>query len=411
MSLRFSLYGFLKNQRYYEPFLILFFLDQGLTYFQIGLLVAFRELLINLLEVPSGVAADLYGRRRSMISAWLTYLVAFAVFAVGHSLAHFVLAMACLALADAFRSGTHKAMIFDWLASQGRQGEKASFYGKTRSWSQIGSAVSVLIAAGIVLGSADYRSVFLASMIPYGLGLVNFFGYPKFLDGERRTSVSWAAVWHHLRQAFVGCWQVKPLRRLLAESMVQRGTYGAVKNYLQPLLEQAALAIPLFVGWQHRGRTALWVAIVYCVLHLGSAGASRQAHRLEGLGGGPGPTSRKIWWATVAVYVVLVPSLAGVWEAVAIGGFIALALLQNVWKPLFMARVDEASEPQLGATLFSIDSQTKSLFLVLAAPLLGWAVDQWGLVALAWFGCALALLGRGLVAKGPGAARESTPRA
>jgi hypothetical protein len=31
MLFRFSLYGFLKNQQYYDPFLILAFLDKGLS--------------------------------------------------------------------------------------------------------------------------------------------------------------------------------------------------------------------------------------------------------------------------------------------------------------------------------------------------------------------------------------------
>ena len=39
MLLRFSLYGFLKNQRYFEPFLILAYLQLGLSFFEIGLLI------------------------------------------------------------------------------------------------------------------------------------------------------------------------------------------------------------------------------------------------------------------------------------------------------------------------------------------------------------------------------------
>ena len=61
---RFSLYGFLKNQRYFEPFIILFFLDQGLSFTLIGVLVAIREFSTNLMEIPSGALADLYGRRQ-----------------------------------------------------------------------------------------------------------------------------------------------------------------------------------------------------------------------------------------------------------------------------------------------------------------------------------------------------------
>jgi len=51
---RFCLYGFLKNQRYFEPFILLAFLEKGLSFFVIGLLFGFRELCINLFEIPSG---------------------------------------------------------------------------------------------------------------------------------------------------------------------------------------------------------------------------------------------------------------------------------------------------------------------------------------------------------------------
>ena len=81
MLFRFSLYGFLKNQRYYEPFLILAFREKGLSFFQIGLLIGFREICINLFEVPSGALADLYGRRRAMILSFSAYILSFLLLA------------------------------------------------------------------------------------------------------------------------------------------------------------------------------------------------------------------------------------------------------------------------------------------------------------------------------------------
>ena len=62
MIVRFSLYGFLKNQRYFEPFLLLALIQMGLSFFDIGLLIAFRELATNVMEIPSGAIADLYGQ-------------------------------------------------------------------------------------------------------------------------------------------------------------------------------------------------------------------------------------------------------------------------------------------------------------------------------------------------------------
>lgn len=402
MTFRFCLYGFLKNQRYYEPFLILFLMEKGLSFLWIGLLIAWQELWIQILEVPSGALADLYGRRRSMIFAWCIYLLAFGVFALADSIWGLAMAMASLATADAFRSGTHKAMIFDWLKSQGRQGEKARFYGMTRSWSQIGSAVSVCIAAAIVVLAQRYEPVFWWAMVPYALGLLNFFGYPAMLDGVAKSKAR-LKVLDHLKRAFAACWRERPLRLLLAESMLQRGHHSAVKPYLQPLLEQSAQLLPLALGLAvlgDPGRTALLVALVYGVLHLASALASRQAHRLQSLAGGPDATARYIAVLTLGLFLVLTTALwlgsgdlaatAGgkmvLAVSVAVGVFVVLALLQNLWKPLFIARVDDTSQADMGATLFSIDSQTKSLFLIWAAPLLGWLVDALGLVAVGGFG-------------------------
>ena len=130
MLTRFSLYGFLKNQQYYEYFLLLAFRQMGLSYFFIGLLIAFREIMINLMEIPTGAIADLWGRRKSMVLSFTSYIVSFAIFglsgtaALKGNLSQHVLipllfaAMVFFAIGDAFRTGTHKAMIFMWLPSK-----------------------------------------------------------------------------------------------------------------------------------------------------------------------------------------------------------------------------------------------------------------------------------------------------
>ena len=119
MIRRFSLYGFLKNQRYFEPFIILFFLQQGLSFTEIGFLIAFRELIINLMEIPSGAIADLFGRRRSMMLSFTSYIASFAIFGFSQVYWHFFIAMFFFAIGEAFRTGTHKAMIFTSHADYG----------------------------------------------------------------------------------------------------------------------------------------------------------------------------------------------------------------------------------------------------------------------------------------------------
>lgn len=46
---------------------MLFFLDIGLSFVQIGTLYAAREIMVNLVEIPSGLVADTLGRRYTMV--------------------------------------------------------------------------------------------------------------------------------------------------------------------------------------------------------------------------------------------------------------------------------------------------------------------------------------------------------
>ena len=74
---KFCAYGFLKNLRFFEPFLILFFLEGNLSYLQIGVIYTIREVIRNIFEIPSGLAADVLGRRRTMITSFSLYIISF----------------------------------------------------------------------------------------------------------------------------------------------------------------------------------------------------------------------------------------------------------------------------------------------------------------------------------------------
>ena len=378
MLFRFSLYGFLKNQRYYENFLYLAFLEKGLSYFAIGILIGFREVCTNLFEIPSGAIADLYGRRRAMIFSFSAYIASFIIFAVSESLFPLFAAMFFYGLGDAFRSGTHKAMIFDWLRLQGRSDEKTKVYGFTRSWSQMGSAVSVLIAGALVFYSGNFVDIFYFSIIPYAMNIVNFFGYPARLDGDRQSEFSLKAVARMLGSALKQSVQFPPLRRLVFEGMGFEGMYKASKDFLQPILKQTAIALPLLLVLDESKRTALLVAGVYFVLYLLSSFASRNSHQVSDWRGSDEGAARFMWWIDLALFALLIPALWFNWHPAIIGLFVALAILQNFWRPGLISRFNAQSTPEMSATILSIEAQSKSLATIILAPLLGLLVDSVG---------------------------------
>ena len=181
---KFCGYGFLKNLKFFESFLILFYLEKGLSFFEIGALYSIQQITINIFGIPSGIFADAIGRRRTMIYSFIAYIISFIVFYFSNTYPLFIVAILFFAFGDSFRTGTHKAMIFEYIKSKGWADQKVHYYGHTRSWSQRGSALSSIIAACIVFYSGSYRYIFLFATIPYLLDLILVSSYPKELDGK-----------------------------------------------------------------------------------------------------------------------------------------------------------------------------------------------------------------------------------
>lgn len=376
MIFRFSLYGFLKNQRYFEPFMMLFLLGGGNSFTTVGFLVGFRELCVNAMNIPAGAIADLYGRKRCMLASYLAYMAAFAIFACGSTrLPMLFAAVFCFGVGEAFREGTHKSMIFTWLRLNGRLDEKTRVYGYTRSWSKIGSAVSIPIATAIAFWSGDLNLLFLAAVVPYAIGFIALCTYPSELDGERRSDVRIGQVFAHMRETIVSSVRTRGLRRLMLESMGFEGFFDVLKDYLQPILKAMVLGLPLLLALGDDRRGILLIGAVYCCLHLGSAWSSRQAHRLSARLGGDDGASLAMWWILVAVYLAMLPCLALGWHLPVIGLFFVLYLLQSAWRPLIISRFDAYSPESHGTSVLSVESQSQTFAKMLLAPLLGWLVD------------------------------------
>lgn len=388
---RFSLYGFLKNQQYYDYFLLLAFRQMGLSYFAIGLLIAFREIMLNILEIPTGGVADLCGRRSSMIFSFAAYIVSFIIFgssgtaATEFSLSQIVLipllfsAMFFYAIGDAFRTGTHKALIFTWLRSQGRGGELTKVYGYTRSWSKIGSAVSVILACFFVFVTSNFFYVFFFAIIPYVLNIINFMGYPKEIDCNIEGKTSVGDIINHLKETLSVSVKQVGLRRLVLESMGFEGFFKASKDYLQPILMAAALPLTaaLFTDIQlsDEQKSIFMIGPVFFLLFIMSALASRNAYRLVSKSGHEEKTARHLWGLNLLIFLGLLPAMYYGIYWIMITGFVVLYVVQNLWRPVLISRFYAHSEEAKGATVLSIESQAKSLSTMIIAPVLGLAID------------------------------------
>lgn len=374
---KFSAYGFLKNLRFFEPFMVLFLLEQDISFLHVGTLYAMREIAVNVLEVPTGAIADALGRRRTMIASFTSYLLSFAAFWFGTSMAHFVAAMLLFSFGEAFRTGTHKAMIFTYLRLRDLSRHGNDYYGHTRSWSQAGSAVSALIAAAIVFGSGSYRSVFLFSMIPYVLDLLLMISYPAELDGRvggfnlKKVGETFRALVAGLRETA----RRPGATRSVVSAAVYAGVFKGSKDYLQPMIAALALSVPLVTGLQSERREALFIGVTYSVIYLLTSFASRGSATVAArLRSPPRALNLELLVGIVVAAGAGLTRWLG-WPVVPVVLFMAMYIIQNFRQPVGVACVSGRVPESVLATVLSAESQLQSLFAAVVAFVIG-AVAQ-----------------------------------
>ncbi len=380
---RFSLYGFLKNLRFFEPFILLIFRDNGLTFFQIGLLYSIRDMTNYLTEIPTGFIADVFGRRRSMVFAFAAYILSFIIFYAFSDFYLSAIAMVLFGLGESFRSGTHKALILEYLNIQDMLDTKVAYYGSTRAASQLGSAFNSLVAAALLFFTGDYKTMFLASTIPYVIDLINLATYPKMLDGElskfERGTLS-AQVKGTLK-TFIDIFKDGHAMRSIFNSAVFTALYKTTKDYLQPILESLALSLPLFLLLDDVKRSGLVVGVVYFVVYLMTSYASRSSDRVSQRF--HDLASAINWTFLAGVGFLFIAGLAARldWVIISVLVFLGFYMLQNVRKPMNVAFISDQISQNVMASGLSFEAQITTILVAVFAPLMGALADSYGVGA------------------------------
>ncbi|MDD5744484.1 MAG: MFS transporter [Mesotoga sp.] len=385
---RFAAYGFLKNLRFFDPFLILFFREMGLSFLEIGTLISVREIATNILELPTGFIADLYGRRMSMVLSMVSYLASFMVFYLFPNFFVYMIAMVAFAFGEAFRTGTHKAMILEYLRLNDMIDIKVDYYGATRAASQMGSAVNALIAAFLVFYSGSYRIVFLASVIPYLLNLVNLSTYPKNLDGELKTSQK-----SETFRAFFGIFKNRDSFRGVLNSSLYDAFFKVVQEYLQPILKAMALGMPVMVPLNPDQRTAVLVGTVYFIIYFATSYASKNAGNVSKKFGNEARALNYSYLlgAVLIIFSGLFQRLGIQLAAVAV--FFLLFVLENFRRPVNISYISDTIDHKTMASGLSVESQLKTLLMAILAPVIGFLADRLGVgLALILAGLLMAAL-------------------
>lgn len=347
-----------------------------MNYSQIGLIYAAREITTNVLEVPSGILADVYGRKRSLLLAFLVYIIAFFAFYFSANFFLLLVAMMLVGIGDAFRSGTHKGMIMDYLRLMGWEAQKVNYYGHTRSWSQMGSAISALIAGLTVFYSSNYRIIYLISITPYLLNFINIYTYPAQLDRPLKQKKK---DWKGLRKVVGDLWLVlrqRSVLRIVNSAALHSAYLKTVKDYIQPLMVGLVMVLPFLSQLEEESRNGLVVGLIYFFIFLMTSWASRNAGRIH---------AKAV--SNIQTKTLLLGFFAGIvsgglfyleFQVLSLLFFVAIYIVENLRKPILTGFLADGVPNEILTSVISAQSSYQTLMTATLSIALGVLADSFG---------------------------------
>lgn len=373
---KFCLYGFLKNLKFFEPYLLIYLMSKNISLLEIGFLMTIRELVVNILEIPSGFIADFCGRKKELYLCFAFYIISFILFFYTNSFTTAIFAMIFFGCGEAFRSGSHKAMIYTYLDHKGWTSEKVFTYGRTRSVALVGSAISSILGIILIILAPTTGHIFLFSAIPYALDFLLITTYPSFLDvGDKKQG---GKVSSEIKLFFQNLKENTSLKQLLCQEGLTESCLSYGKDFLQPLLEFTLISsgFVVIVSISAEDNLNILLGIAYAAVNLLSSFAAKNAHLTKKIAS----NSQSLRYIQGLLFLLFV-GLAVVTNIIALVILLYLFVfsLQSVRKPLFLEEIDSCIQKEHRATVLSISAQMKSLCLMIFAPFFGYLADFYGI--------------------------------
>ncbi|MBI9009853.1 MAG: MFS transporter [Tenericutes bacterium] len=371
---KFGMYGFLKNLRFFEPYLLYYLtIISGLTLLQVGFLYSIREIIIYIFEIPSGVIADRFGKKTELVFCFMFYILSFILFYLASSYFMFILAMVSFGLGEAFRSGTHKAMIMQYLDLNKIDAPKSKIYGQTRSMSMIGSMTMSLISVVFIIWLPEVRILFLLSIIPYLLDMLLIISYPKYMNERRDEAFKLKPFLKENYRAVKYSLTDKKVRSLLVQASTYQAAFKSIKDYIQPIIITLTSTVILFSAFSLEENLEIYIGVIYAVIFLFSSVASRHAHIVVKKFKNK-TIINLMWLFTGFVMIFLSFFLSNIY--IIFTSFLIFYIFLNIRRPLMVELVGEATDKTKRASVLSVESQLTSLFVAIFAPIIGFIADR-----------------------------------
>ena len=152
---------FLKNINVTHGIWVIYLISKGFSMIHIGLFESLFHISSIMFEVPTGIVADLYGRKLSRIISLLIALLYFSILLFSDNLYMICLAFILLGLSYTFESGSGEALVYDSLKEMDKEEDFKKVNGRREVLYQLGSMIGLIVGGYFAMTSYNINFIFM----------------------------------------------------------------------------------------------------------------------------------------------------------------------------------------------------------------------------------------------------------
>lgn len=339
--------------------------SRGYSLVQIGIAETVFHITSLLFEIPSGVLADVFGRKRMLLVSTIMNMLGCIVMIGSDNLMHVCIAMACFASSYNFASGSGDALAYDSLKLANRQAEYAEYESNQLIIYRLSEGISTL-CAGFAM-RIGYRLAYSTSLVN---GVIQFLvletlievrGYESEKQEQEYQKIA-DSIKSELIKCFLESFTFLKSDRKAMFLMFCNSFVGAIDILLLFFLQAKLL---------ESGIPHMLLGIALFVMQLGGIIGSKIIF-----------FCKKMKYQNIAVLAALLVVLgvalehSGITLIMIMGGFIA-ALSDDALQVRTNKKLQDMFPSEQRATLISIESFTFSVIMILLSPLAGLYFSKW----------------------------------
>jgi MFS family permease len=351
---KYYVYYFITGFYLSASIIVMFYLANNVSYFQVGTIIAAGFFVLMLLEIPSGAFADLIGRKVAVFVGLLFSGMEFLLIGYSANYVSFVIAAVLGGIGLSLVSGADVSLLYDSL----KQSKKEKLFKKIKGRANAVTYVSIAMAA--LIGSIIY--VWNNSLVFYINGLMFIFGGFFFLTLKepkfKRRKFNLKNQTAHIKESFSYLFDNKRLCWFMGFSIISGGFLSLFHNIIQqPYFAWLGFNIAIF---------GTLLAIIFIIRSL----VSLVSYKVEKKIGEK--ASLYLIILLQFVFFFIMGYFVGIWLIVFVILIYAIWSYQEVVLENYL---HEHMNSKQRATLYSINSFLRNLILSVAFILFGYIID------------------------------------